>query len=353
MHPYGSDRVRAAGGKVILHSPLAKGWRARVAKTNTSAEFPGTAVLWDDHYFEVLEATPLDSGAVRYVLAPWPDQHTIRTFEPYDAASEERRREDFERARRQRRASGSSRLAGILLGHLPEPVQNHLRDELGVVPSRMTLLSCVIPVAFVGACVWRRAGAAIAQQASPVPQWLWFVCAYLLVESAIRFYTAMSQSRAMGSLLGGILYLAFWSLRRNRAKLPSPFASRGENYKTIIIPPPDDVALRDSIEMRAPLLTLLTPAEQRELAQRYGFDYRRHAAVFAWTILVVAVAGVVTSYMKVSTAATLSALLSMFCAAAVAIEQVARLLAFKRGPAGSIFGALVRPFVRDLFTARN
>ena len=81
MLTHGSDRARQAGDKVILHSAIAKGWTPRVAKTLTSAEHPGTAVLWEEQFYEVIEATPQQSGGVRYVLASWRDDQTIRVFE--------------------------------------------------------------------------------------------------------------------------------------------------------------------------------------------------------------------------------------------------------------------------------
>ena len=56
MTPYGSDRVRVDGERIVLSSRLPKGWTARVERTLTSAEFPGTAVLWDEQYFEVIGA---------------------------------------------------------------------------------------------------------------------------------------------------------------------------------------------------------------------------------------------------------------------------------------------------------
>jgi hypothetical protein len=38
----------------------------------------------------------------------------------------------------------------------------------------------------------------------------------------------------------------------------------------------------------------------------------------------------------------------MLIAGGVAVEQALRLHAFRRGPAGSIFGVVVRPLVRNL-----
>ena len=82
---HGSDRARRAGEKVILQSAISKGWTPRTPKSLTHAEFPGTTVLWDEQYFEVIEATATQTGGVRYVLAEWRESHTIRTFEHYDA----------------------------------------------------------------------------------------------------------------------------------------------------------------------------------------------------------------------------------------------------------------------------
>lgn len=351
MQPIGADRVRKAGDRVILLSKIPKGWTPRTPKTNTSSEHPGTTVLCEEQYFEVVEATALDTGGVRYVLAPWPENHTIRTFESYDAESEARRKDDHERALRQRRASLATRLSGFLLGHLPSPVQDHLQNELGVRATRMTLLSCLPPMLLVGICVYVQADAITRQVRSPVPTLLWPILGLLVLDSFIRFFVVMSQGRGMGSFLGTPLYILYWYAAPDRDRLVPPFGGRGEST-TFMIPPPDDVALRDALEVKGPLLTLLTPAEQHELAERYGFDYRRHAFGITWGFLVFAVLGVVTSWMSVSKG-SIGALLSLLAAAAIALEQILRLVALQRGPAGSIFALLVRPFVRDLLTARN
>jgi hypothetical protein len=351
MHPHGTDRVRVAGDKVILQSRVPKNWKARVPAHGTHSEYPGTTVYADEQYYEVLEVTPLPAGGVRYVLVPWSEHHTIRTFEHYDEATEAQRIADYERALRQQKASTASRWSGFLLGHLPRPVQDHLQNELGVVPSRMTILSCIPSVVFVGVCIYLIVDARMRYAPSPVPGFVVPLLGLLLFDSCIRFFVAMSQNRGMGSVLGTPLYILYWYLAPNRAKRVSPFEVRGEST-TFTIPPPDDVALRDALEMKGPLLTLLTPAEQQDLAARYGFDYRRHCFGITWGFLVFAVLGVVTSWIRMQKG-EVSALLSLLAAAAVALEQILRLRALQKGPAGSVFAICVRPFVRDLLTARN
>jgi hypothetical protein len=347
MRTFGADRHRLDGERVILLSAIPKGWKARIARTTTSVEHPGTTVLWDEQYFEVIEAAPADGERVRYVLAPWREEHTIRTFEPYDEEWEARRRADYALAKKQQRASTVSRWSGMFLGHLPEPVQNHLQNELGVFPARMTILSVIPPFVLFGLAVFVSVDAYIKSVPSPVPQPLLILAALWFLESLIRFQIAMSQQRGVGSLEGTLLYLLFRALSPNRDKWPSLYQSRG--YATFTLPPPDGVALRDALEMKGPLLTLLSRREQEQLATRHGFDYRRHAFAVTWVILVFSILGALTSSMKLADGASVSTLLSLFVALAAAIEQVLRLMQLQRGPAPSMFGVLVRPFVRDVF----
>lgn len=346
MLTHGSDRARRVAEKVILLSAISKGWTARTPKTLTTAEFPGTTVLWDEQYFEVIEATATQSDSVRYVLAEWRENHTIRTFESYDAESEGLRIADYERARRQRRASVLSQLSGILLGYLPAPVQNHLENELGVRATRMTLLSCIAPLVLLGVCVLANVDASMRHAASPVPVLVWPIVIFLTLEAGIRFYVVMSQGRPMGSILGAAVYLVYRGLSRKRDELPPAFGGRGNSVA--FTPPTEDVAVRDSFTMKEPLLTLLTTEEQKKLAERYGFDYRRTAFGMAWVILVFAALGAFTSYLELDESGSFTSLLSMLIAAALVVEQALRLRSLRREPSGSVFGVFVRPFVRDL-----
>jgi hypothetical protein len=349
MRSYGTDRLRVAGGKVILHSRLAKGWVPRTEKTLTSAEFPGTAVYWDDQYYEVLAADALPVEGVRYVLGPWPDHHAIRDFQHYDEESEARIAEDYKTAARQRKNSIAARLAAMFLGHLPAHVQMHLANELGLFPYRMTLWSVLSVLLATGAMIYISVDTFMRGVANPIPDSILMFASFMIAEAVFRFFVAMSQQRAMGSILGIVVYLFIWLLHPKRQRIPSPFGSaKGEGLMTL--PPPPDVDRMDSIEMRAPLLTLLTPAEQTLLAERFGFDYRKHAYGLTWSILACAAIGVASMVPKAPH--SLSALLSLICAGLVVLEQAMRLFAFKRGPAGSVFGALVRPFARDLLGSR-
>ena len=344
MVPYGSDRSRRVAGKVILHSALSKGWTARTPKKGTHSEFPGTAVLWGEHYFEVVEASAVDGGGVRYVLEPWRDELTMRVVDRYDEESERRRHADYELAKAQRRLSVGARLAGVILGHLPEKVQNRIGNELGVMPARMTLVSTIPSLLFLGACAWLTASARLRQEPSTASMLLW-IALVMVAESGVRFLVVMQQGRGIGSVLGYIGYTLFWLVSPKRAKTISPFEQE-RGFKVVITDAPADVALRDAIEMRSPLMTLLTPKEQTLLAERYGFDYRRHAKGVAWTILLCASLGIASSFARIVVDRSFSAMISFSIAAIVVLEQVSRLAVLRRGPAGSFLGFLVRPLLR-------
>lgn len=346
MRAIGSDRVRVSGEKVILLAARSKGWTARTPKSNTHSEYPGTTVLCDDQYYEVVEATAADGERVRYVLEPWREEHTIRQFEHYSEEAEARRLADYEDVKKQRRASVASSWSGLILGHLPDPAQRKLQADLGISPSRITIISCIPPVVFAGVCIYLAVDAYIRGGKSVIPKPLFFLGLFMGAESFFRFSVAMQQGRGVGSAIGTALYILYWSITPSKAKHASPFDAQGDALFTL--PPPDDVALRDKLTMKGPMLTLLSRREQEQLAERYGFDYRQHAYGLTWVMLVCSLLGVISSYAKVSAGAGASVLISMFLAAAVALEQILRLLQLQRGPAPSVFGALVRPFVRDL-----
>ena len=338
LRAYGQDRCREVQGRRILHSRIPKGWTPRTPATLVHAEFPGTAVLWDDEYFEVVDATPLDHGGVRYVLLPWRDDHIIRIFEAYDAESESRRLADYALAQSQRKSSVAARWSGVLLGHLPSAVQEDLQNRLGVSPGRMTLISAVPPLVLLGICVYLSVGAFMGQNTIRIPIVLFFLVAGMGAESIIRMTIALSTTRGVGSFAGWVAYLAWWLATGRRGVAPT--GARGERVR--FTPPPPDVEARDTLEVLDPLLTLLPVAEQERLARDRGYDYRRHAVGVAAVVLIFATAGLWTAYSRVESTGSPFAVISALLASYVVLEQLVRLHRLRARPAGSILGILVR-----------
>lgn len=347
MRAFGTDRVAVDGERLLLSTRRPKGWKPRVLKTLTSAEFPGTAVLWEDEYYEVIEVTAVgDSGAVRYCLMRWGDHHAIRVADRYDEESERQRLEEHQAAIRQQRNRKSAILFGVLLGNLPAIVQLHLASSLGISAVRMTILSAIPSLIAFIAVGQSAVGAILEHTASSIPLWVFLVVIAWFLESAIRAVVAWTQARPMGAFIGICAYIAYYYVfAKNRTRLISPFAAPMGSSLFKSEPPPD-VALRDDLQTRAAFFTLLSADEQRRLAQRYGYDYRESAKVIAFIILLGAVCGVVSSFMTLSQRGSVSAFLSLVVAGYFALEQLMRLMSFGRGPSGSVLAFLVRPLAR-------
>ena len=214
MRPYGRDRLRKGEGeRLILLCPRSKGWTPRVPRTLIRSEHPGTAILWEERYFEVV-AEELSGESVRYVLEPWREEHAIRITDAYDEASEARREEEYRAAVRRRAARRTVNLFGIFTGHLPAAVQEQLGSELGVLPTRLTLLSLLLSLAFEIFTVNMIVRAVMAR--SPIPLIPAALAAYVALESWIRIHIVLGQSRPVGSAAGFILYSLFYALAGGR-----------------------------------------------------------------------------------------------------------------------------------------
>ncbi|HET7710691.1 MAG TPA: hypothetical protein VFL80_02050 [Thermoanaerobaculia bacterium] len=333
----------AEDGRIHLRSRLPKGWKGRTVRTPTNPEVPGTAILCEEQWYEVLEAHERAHGS-EYVLAPWSDAHAMRTTERYDDAREAERAAAHRRAIQRERGRFIASLGGVFTGHLPAVVQEELGSELGVSPQRLTLVSVVPQFVIFGIAVHLYLNTRLAS-AAPLPFAVWLLVFYLVVDGLIRFQMAYVQNRPCGSVFGLIAYLIYWGLSPRRRELISPFAEE-KGMRLFFAPRDPEVAKRDSYRMREPFFTLLSPAEQERLATLHGFDYRAHASQVAAVILFFALCGLVTSIASFTVEVRLSAILSLIAALYLAVEQIRRLLTFSRRPAGSVLGVVIRPLAR-------
>jgi len=143
----------------------------------------------------------------------------------------------------------------------------------------------------------------------------------------------------MGSTMGVIVYILYW-LITGMHEQATPFAQL-KGHKVTITEAPPDQQLSDAMATREALATLLPVRDQERLRERYGYDYRRSAQVVAGILMIFAILGIVTSIMN-------GAIVSLIAATAVALEQLFRFIAFRRGPASSVLGWVVRPLMRGL-----
>ena len=344
MQAHGSDRMReVAGGRILLFSRYPKEWQTRVEKTRTSPEHPGMAIFWDDVIYEVVSAEMQQQGGVRYVLEPWRDEHAIRVSDRYDAETEAFRAEEHRKriARETKRKTATA--MGFLAGYLPALVQHEMAGELGLFAHRMTVLSTLPVFAVIaGMCAFM---VHQYKDGGGVPTWELLLTVFLIAENMIRWITAWTQNRPMGSVLGVLLYSIVWAAGRRKGISP---LKQGKGNALYIREEAVDTKLRDAFIVREPLVTLLSPAEQARFAERFDYDYRRHSFKVAAIFLAFSLAGVYTSLHQLNARPSFIAFISLVCAGGIAIEQILRLASFKRGPAGSILAALARPFTRSL-----
>ena len=329
MQAYGSDRLRQDGDRWILWCRLEKGWIARVDKAQRSAEFPGTAILFDDQYFEVVKVDAVPTG-IRYVLEPWREDHAMRTTDRYDSESEAARDEHRRAAIAHVHKRHALNFFGIFAGHLPGDVQEKLGMEYGVYAHWLTLMSTV-PIYLIGAACFLIAGDRMMR--GEMPFWLIGVAIALLVETLFRSFWVFATRKPMGTLAGLFAYAAYAAVTGTLViSKPATFATPEA---------PEHIANADAIAMREPLITLLPRADQERITRRFPYSYERLSAKVAAVILMFAVIGVVSAGEQGHVAGAL-------VAAVVAGEQIYRLSEFRRGPTGSMLGFLVRPVVRKL-----
>lgn len=270
----------------------------------------------------------------------------MRVTDAYDEASEVRREAEHQAAVKRAAARRTANFFGVFTGHLPARVQEALASNLGIMATRLTFYSLILPVLFIAWAMNVLVRAMMTDK--PASLILLLLAMYLGLESVIRLNIVWTQSRPIGSTIGFILYSLFYAVSPKKMGAVAPLKIQKRSAVFGETAPPE-VALQDAYTIREPILTLLSPKEQAFLTERFGYDYRKDSFRVAWVILGFSIAGVVTSIVTLKQGFRLSAVGSMVMAGFLAIEQIRRLSALRRGPTGSILAVLARPFARRLF----
>ena len=332
----GTDRVRVApDGTVALSCRHSKpDWVARRPADGIRGDFPGTCIRWGEEMFEVVSVQPVGQG-VRYLLAPWRDDQTIRTICDYDRTSEARREEERTAAARREAAAKSFTIGALFAGLLPGDVQTELESELGVVAYRATFLSA-IPLLLVGGyCLIGFMSSSLGGNALGMPVWVYLMGIYFWLESMVRIGVSLSQSRPVGSLPLVLGWEILATLRGRRAIRPEPLK----------IEPDPSATARDAFIQREPFLSFLSPAEQLALERAYEFDWRQRGRTSAIFVLIVAVLFLSVFFLR--GIERVGDVIGLLLVAYLLVEQIMRLQRISAGrPAGSILGVFVRAFSR-------
>lgn len=320
-------------GTLVLHAGHAKGWRGRVAATQTSTAHPGTAVHWEGELWEVISAVDLPGGGARYELSRWDERHVARHVERYDETSEKRLAEGRKSDKRRTLGFVRALLLSPLYGLFPAEAQHRIENETAFPAPALTLVSALIGFVFGMVSLMSVLLAAMGGQ-QLLPLWAAIPGVYVLVESGARGATAIAQGRPVGSFFGE----AAWTLLEKNETAPE--MPREEE-------PGEE--LYDLFKMREPLLALLSEADQRLAAEGYGFDFVRWGRVTALCLLggfgPMALATAATLFVAPSVGDVFLLLLSL----PIVVEQIPRLSRTRSGrPAASFLRIVVRPLCARL-----
>jgi hypothetical protein len=303
-------------------------------------------VRWEEEFFEVLEVRPRGGEAVRYVLAPWDDRHTMRVVETYSAQTEAARR--LERADAARRSDHYVYVLLIapLAGSLPAHVQEWLEREVNV-PARRLSLASALPLWILGWFSLILLLASSVGGAGSVPTPVLVFGVYLLAESSARLVVCFLQGRPIGTLLGTLLYEAWRHVVRATARARGRPVPDEKAPRTVTVEAEREVL--DRYAMLEPLAGLLPVDDQVHLAERFGFDGVRWGRIGAIFLLVMFGPLAATSVLGAIVVFEPADLAKIAVFGGVVAEQVLRLKKLAAGRlAPSVLGILVRPLARPL-----
>jgi hypothetical protein len=192
------------------------GWKEPPPVELHRPAFPGTAVLWEDRWWELRSASQQlvrgqastdGRGRHVYELAPWDEAHVIRFNCHLDAATCEAWRKSHDEQRQTDRRAPWVVLFSWPLSLLPADEQRRLASRYGYNATVATAISAALlmSLSIAGGMLAiayifghpDKAGLPLGRMASRYV----LLIAYLLGENLLRFATAVASGEPMGSLL--------------------------------------------------------------------------------------------------------------------------------------------------------
>ncbi|MEM9599212.1 MAG: hypothetical protein AAGD06_33395 [Acidobacteriota bacterium] len=180
------------------------GWQARKPEELGRAPFPGTALEFEERWYEII-GQGREGSWFRYDLSPWSDNQTLRRADGLTPEGCRAHAAEVRRRKQRERRSRDLTFAGAFAGLLPTAEQERLELEYGVSAVRNTLFTAVpflsvsiflimVAVSRVLGTDFGRWNAAADTVVLLLPLW-----AYLAVESLIRLASTFT-GRPMGTI---------------------------------------------------------------------------------------------------------------------------------------------------------
>jgi len=129
----------------LIETPAEKpGWKERVPGTATRATFPGSAVEFENLFFEVRKVEFDPAGRYRYYLSAWDNCYPIRTPITYSVETCLRTAREQKSDRKQNLVRAFFPLLAPLAGLLPAAMQRSIENNVGFPATLMTTLSAFL-----------------------------------------------------------------------------------------------------------------------------------------------------------------------------------------------------------------
>ena len=210
------------GGIVVLSTDFDLGWRSRVGGR------PGSAVMWEDASFEVVDCEPWRRG-VRWTLEPWVGEDVMRVVLPLDAATVDAAARAAQTAARGAKLRPGFWLLAPLLGFATASWQRRWRDDWGYPALLATWLSAMLEIVVGAACVIEFLVTMVAGDSlfPWIPRPLIYFGLVLFGEGAVRLMQVFSDPEPVGTIFG----LVISALEHPEAPPPEPiFAPEVQAY---------------------------------------------------------------------------------------------------------------------------
>lgn len=188
--------------QLLIESPFEKaGWNTRTSSP-LGTTFPGTAIRFEDRYYEVL-LVQSDGPSFRYYLNPWEEKFPIRLQFAYTPQQCLRELKARERKKKWERWRAFALVLSPLTGLLPAREQTLIQNEMGISATRMTSLSALLTLIPGGASIILLFVSVIAGGLGEEGvrfQFFYVIGSYLFLESLLRIYSAFKLEEPMGSV---------------------------------------------------------------------------------------------------------------------------------------------------------
>jgi len=190
------------GGIVVLSADFDLGWRPRAGGNL------GTAIMWEDSSFEVVDREPWRRGA-RWTLAPWAGEDVMRVVLSLDDASVNAAAQAARTAARAAELRPWLWLLSPFLGFAAASWQRRWRDDWGYPALLATWLSATLEIVVGAACLIEFIVAMIGDASlfPWMPRPLIYLGLVFFVEGLVRLMQVFSDAEPVGSIFGFLIAL--------------------------------------------------------------------------------------------------------------------------------------------------